>query len=130
MPTSCAAASQESRAPTSVIHERARNAKRAALSAALGKHASHDVRDTSRTAYAEQRASGRLNNTQQRIVDLLRAHPGRDYTRSEIGRALRLPANVFSGRVNELIHVKRLLEEKRRRQCAVSGKVVYAVGLR
>lgn len=37
MPTSCAAASQESRAPTSVIHERARNAKRAALSAALGK---------------------------------------------------------------------------------------------
>ena len=105
MPTSCAAASQESRAPTSVIHERARNAKRAALSAALGK-------------------------SQQRIVDLLRAHPGRDYTRSEIGRALGLPANVFSGRVNELIHVKRLLEEKRRRQCAVSGKVVYAVGLR
>ena len=97
---------------------------------AVRPHASHDVRDTSRTAYAEQRASGRLNNTQQRIVDLLRAHPGRDYTRSEIGRAPGLPANVFSGRVNELIHVKRLLEEKRRRQCAVSGKVVYAVGLR
>lgn len=93
-------------------------------------HASHDVRDTSRTAYAEQRASGRLNNTQQRIVDLLRAHPGRDYTRSEIGRALGLPINVVTGRVNELIHLKHMAEERGKRACAVSGKVVYAVGLR
>lgn len=93
-------------------------------------HASHVVRDTSRAAYAEQKASGKLNNNQQRIVDLLRANPERDYTRSEIHRALNLPINVVSGRVNELIHVKWLLDEKRRRVCSVTGKMVYAVGLR
>lgn len=94
------------------------------------RHANHTVRDTSRAAYTEHKATGRLNNNQQRIVDLLMKNMGRDYTRSEIHRALNLPINVVSGRVNELIHVKHLVVEKRRRECNVTGKTVYAVGLR
>ena len=90
----------------------------------------HDVRDTSRTAYAEQRVSGRLSHTQARIHDLLKRDPCRDFTRSEISRALGLPINVVTGRVNELIHLKHAAIERGKRVCEVSGKVVYAVGVR
>lgn len=93
-------------------------------------HASHDVRDTSRAAYAEQRVAGRLSHTQARIHALLKRDPAQDYTRSEIGRALGLPINVVTGRVNELIHLKHMAEERGKRACAVSGKTVYAVGVR
>lgn len=87
-------------------------------------------RDTSRMAFAEQRDAGKLANNQARIVALLKANLGRDYTRSEIGEATGMPINVVAGRTNELIHVKCLLEEKRKRACAVTGKTVWAVGLR
>lgn len=88
------------------------------------------MRDTSRAAFSEQRAAGKVKGAQARITAFLEARRGQSFTRSEISRGTGMPINVVAGRVNELIHVKQMLVEKGKRVCSVSGKTVYAVGLR
>lgn len=86
-------------------------------------------RDTSRAAYAEVRATGGLSNGQARVLTFLTARPGRAFTRAEIARGTGMPLSGCCGRVNELIHIKRLLVEDPRRACAVSGKAAHPVRL-
>lgn len=86
-------------------------------------------RDTSRMAFAEQRESGRLSNGQARVLAFLTARPGQSFTRAEIARDSRMPLQTVCGRVNELVHLKRMLVEDSRRECTVSGKSAHPVRL-
>lgn len=84
------------------------------------------VADTSLLAYDRLREGPQLGAQQRRVLDYLREHAGRDYTRKELARALGLEPGTIAGRVNELIAVG-LIVELPRRTCAVSGQSAHAV---
>lgn len=87
------------------------------------------IAQTSRAAFAEHKASGRLGQQQLEILAFLRLD--RDmydhgFTRNEIARKLGLPIPSVCGRVNELITAG-YLAEGARRKCSVTGRTAYPV---
>lgn len=84
-------------------------------------------RDTSRAAYGEQVAGGKVRGAQARITAFLEARRGQGFTRAEIAKAIGMPLSGVCGRVNELVHIKGVLEEMPRRACSVSGKAAHPV---
>ena len=78
----------------------------------------------SRSAYKEHRASGRLGNQAQKILnDMI---PGAAYSRRELVQLTGLELSSICGRVNELLSIG-MLEEGSPRKCSITGKTVCPV---
>jgi DNA-binding IclR family transcriptional regulator len=84
------------------------------------------VRDTSRAAYEDHKASMGTTRQQQQILDTLQK--GRDYSLQEISKLTAYPINVVSGRVNEM-KKNNILEEAPRRKCSITQKTIHPVRL-
>ena len=89
------------------------------------------VRATSRDALHRMRASGRLTRQQAALVEFLKAHPGRDWTRAELAEGIGWRVNVICGRVNELLAEPfPMLCEVARRRCSITGESAMALRLK
>lgn len=89
------------------------------------------VRDTSMAAYRKIEASGKLTEQQRRIYDWFAAHPGTQYTRSEVADGLKMRINSCTGRINEMIQEPfAVLEECGRRRCRVTGETANELRLK
>lgn len=86
------------------------------------------VSETSIAAYRELRDDGKLTAKQQQITDYLHRHNGADFSRLEISRAIDMPINCVSGRVNELLE-KVVIEEADQRPCRISGRRINPIRL-
>ena len=89
------------------------------------------VRDTSRAAYDDLVASGKMSRQHRALVAFLKARPGRDWTRAELAEGIGWRINVICGRVNELLTPPfDVLEEVGRRACLITGESANALRLR
>jgi hypothetical protein len=66
------------------------------------------VKITSEIAYFKEIRTGKAARDRLAIYQHVQAMPG--CTRNELSRALKMPINVVSGRVNDLLNAKALLE--------------------
>lgn len=88
------------------------------------------VRETSKVALREHRATGKLTAQQRCVVAWIRAHADRDWTRQELSKAVGLGINVICGRVNELLKEPHCaLKETRKRECKITGETAMALEL-
>lgn len=88
------------------------------------------VRDTSMAAYRALKFSGKLGRQEQLVVDHFVAHPGRQFTRQELARDLRLGINAVCGRVKDLLDEPlNVLVENGKKRCEVTGNDVNALEL-
>ena len=88
------------------------------------------VRDTSRAAYDDLVASGKMSRQHRALVAFLKARPGRDWTRAELAEGIGWRINVICGRVNELLTPPfDALEEVGRRACLITGESANALRL-
>lgn len=76
------------------------------------------VADTSREAFDNLRATGKLTERQHQVMAVIAS--GRDYSLHEIAALSRLGVNTVSGRVKELRDADKL-EFGPRRACTVTG---------
>jgi DNA-binding MarR family transcriptional regulator len=83
------------------------------------------VRDTSRKAYDELKATKAVSNQEHAILVWL-SNQSSSRTRREIARGLGMETSAVSGRVNTLIK-KRLVAETPTRPCPISGKTVHPI---
>lgn len=71
-----------------------------------------------------------FSHQEQRIMDFIKRHPTKAFTRREIAKAVGLEVSTTAGRVNALIHEKNALEELPRRKCSISGVSSHTVMLK
>ena len=84
------------------------------------------LRDSSRDAFHDHKAAGKLGKQQQAIYSFLTLNAHQDYTRGELAAAMGLPVASICGRCRELLDIK-VISEKGRRECAVTGKSAHSV---
>jgi hypothetical protein len=82
------------------------------------------VATTSREAYKEHRATGKVGAQAQKILDKMQ--PGVEYSRRELVELTGLELSSICGRVNELLG-SGLIQEGKTRPCRVTGKSVHPV---
>lgn len=85
------------------------------------------VADTSIERYKALVAEGVVTRCQAAILHKL--EEGTEYTRAEISEMTKLPINSVCGRVHELIHEVKRLEEGSKRACKVTGNTAHTVRL-
>jgi hypothetical protein len=71
-----------------------------------------------------------FNHQEQIIMDFIRANPTKTFTRREIAYATGLEVSAVAGRVNALLHEKKVLHELPRRKCSKSGVSSHTVMLK
>jgi predicted transcriptional regulator len=84
------------------------------------------VAPTSIENYHEHKRSGKLSHQEQQIVDFLKAHWSRNWSRLEIARDTGLPVASVCGRVNKLVD-EGYVEPDPKRPCSITGKTVSPV---
>ncbi|HEV2612518.1 MAG TPA: hypothetical protein VGU61_19810 [Noviherbaspirillum sp.] len=77
------------------------------------------VAETSIERYRQLAADGELGPQQQKVLAAMK--PGVQYTRAELSKLTGFAINVITGRVNELIHDEKRLEECDIKKCPVTG---------
>ena len=82
------------------------------------------VAGTSIQAYNEHRASGKLNNQSQHILDCMKF--GIAYSRRELIGLTGLELSSICGRVNEMLSAG-ILKEAPQRKCSVTNKTITPV---
>jgi DNA-binding MarR family transcriptional regulator len=86
----------------------------------------HSAIQTRNESFFRHRDSGALNAQQTKIMLAIHAHPGRDWSLRELGRATGLEINAVSGRCTELKAIG-YLDECPPRSCSVSGRTITPV---
>ncbi|MDO9252566.1 MAG: helix-turn-helix domain-containing protein [Hydrogenophaga sp.] len=81
---------------------------------------------TSIDNYHEHRRSGELGAQAKAILDFLKKHPNKNWSRAEIERATGIRLSSVCGRVNELTS-KGLITDRPERPCGVTGKTIRPV---
>ena len=84
------------------------------------------MRDTSLMAFADLLENGEINQRQFAVLDFLDEHRGLNFSRREIARMTGIELCSVTGRVNELIE-KKLIVEDAPRKCVISSKTVHPV---
>ncbi len=84
------------------------------------------VAETSVINFREHRDSGRLGDQERGILEFLRSHPQKNFSRNEIHQATGVPLASVCGRVNALVKLG-LLDERAKRECSVTGKTITPV---
>lgn len=86
------------------------------------------VRATSKQAFFDLIDSGELCEQEQKIVDFVKKFK-RPVTRREIERGTGISISSVSGRVNELVGKRKILEESAPIKCPITGRTVHPVQL-
>jgi len=80
-----------------------------------------NVQQTSLDSFKEETNTGSLGRKRELVFKAFKEYG--DHTNLEISKLLNFPINQITGRVNELVKMK-LLENKGKRRCFVSGRTV------
>ena len=89
------------------------------------------IRDTSRAAYDDLVASGKMSRQHRALVAFLKARPGRDWTRAELAEGIGWRVNVICGRCAELLHEPfAVIEELPRRNCKITKQSAHPLRLK
>lgn len=81
---------------------------------------------TSIDNYHAHQRSGRLGDQEQALLEFLAANPTRNYSRTELHKALDLPVASVCGRINTLVKLG-LVNERPTRPCQITGKTITPV---
>lgn len=84
------------------------------------------MRDTSLLAFADPLEQGEITQRQFEVLDFLTEHRGLNFSRREIAKMTGMELCSVTGRVNELLQ-KRLIVEEAKRACCISRKTVHPV---
>jgi len=84
------------------------------------------VAATSRIAYLEHEAAGKLSEQQLAILDAM--EPEQGYSRSELVEITGIRLSSICGRVNEMLHVGILTVQPMRR-CRVTNRTINPVAI-
>ena len=88
----------------------------------------HGVRDTSRIAYEKFKASQQMNKQHNLIVEFMKANSG-NWTRNELFVKTKLPINVITPRVRELLDMG-ILRELPKRICRSTKNPAHGLELK
>lgn len=84
------------------------------------------MRDTSILAFADLLEQGEITRRQADVLAFLNDNRGRNFSRREIAKLTGIELCSVTGRVNELL-AKRLIVEDAKRACGITAKTVHPV---
>lgn len=84
------------------------------------------MRDISLLAFADLLEQGEITQRQFEVLDFLTEHRGLNFSRREIAKLTGIELCSVTGRVNELL-AKRLIVEDAKRACGITAKTVHPV---
>lgn len=84
------------------------------------------MRDTSLLAFADLLEQGEITRRQADVLAFLDDNRGRNFSRREIAKLTGIELCSVTGRVNEPL-AKRLIVEEEKRACGISRKTVHPV---